>query len=264
MAERNAGILSPADFERRIRRLAWTAFAYALPLLLLLAICQSPVSWAAPLPDKDQSRIGGENRITPERGGSGELLQDAPGLLDQGAPGKSDMGIESMEGPEGLGDDENIPLEDLIAQDIPNIQAVELTPEKARKALDAFEKINGKYDDKGLEEYPTLQEFADSTEAGRRMQEEIRAFGFRNVGEWNLIIMNIGFAYSSLLEGSDEAIEEQIREIESDAAIPPEKKKALIRNLRVLIPSDNNRKIVKDLMDDPVYSRKLKLLDQEE
>jgi len=81
------------------------------------------------------------------------------------------------------------------------------------------------------------------------MQEEIRAFGFRNVGEWNLIIMNIGFAYSSLLEGSDEAIEEQIREIESDATIPPEKKKALIRNLRVLIPSDNNRKIVKDLDD---------------
>ncbi len=217
---------------------------------------------SAPLPDKDQSRIGSEGRIMPGSGGSRELLRDAPGLLDQGAPGKSDMRFEGPEAPEQQ--EENIPLEDLIAQDIPNIQAVELTPEKARKALDAFEKINGKYDDKGMEDYPTLQEFADKTEAGKQMQEEIRQFGFRNVGEWNLIIMNIGFAYSSLLEGSDEAIEEQIREIEKDEGIPAEKKKSLIRNLRILIPSENNRKIVKDLMDDPVYSRKLKLLDQEE
>ncbi len=261
MTVRIAGILSRAAPGRRTGRPAGAVLPHVLALLFVAAVGQLPALHAAPLPDKDQSRIGEENRITPEKGGSGELLRDAPGLLDQGAPGKSDMGIE---GPEGLGDEENIPLEDLIAQDIPNIRAVELTPEKARKALDAFEKINGKYDDKGLEEYPTLQEFADRTEAGRRMQEEIRAFGFKNVGEWNLVIMNIGFAYSSLLEGSDEAIEEQIREIERDETIPPEKKKSLIRNLRVLIPSDNNRKIVRDLMEDPVYSRKLKLLDQEE
>ncbi len=232
----------------------------ALPVVLFLSsACPQLFSpaFAAPLPDKDQSRIGGENRIAPE---TGSLLPDAPGLLDQGAPEKPDAREEGGE----FGDEENIPLEDLIAQDIPNMRAVELTPEKARKALDAFEKINGKYDDKGLEEYPTLQEFADKTEAGKQMQSEIRAFGFKDVGEWNLIIMNIGFAYSSLLEGSDEAIEEQIREVEQDAGIPPEKKKALIRNLRVLIPSENNRKIVKDLMDDPVYSKKLKLLDQEE
>ncbi len=237
----------------------------AIPLvifLLFLPLIHLPSSLhAAPLPDKDQSRIGSESGITPGEKGAGELLKDAPGLLDQGMPGKSDM---NAGGSDGLGDEDNIPLEDLIAQDIPNIQAVELTPEKARKALDAFEKINGKYDDKGLENYPTLQEFADRTEAGKRMQEEIRAFGFKNVGEWNLIIMNIGFAYSSLLEGSDEAIEEQIREVERDGTISPERKKSLIRNLRVLIPSENNRKIVKDLMDDPVYSEKLKLLDQEE
>ena len=261
MAERIAEILSRADLERRTGRPARAVLPHAFALLLLTAVSPPLDLHAAPLPDKDQSRIGGEDRITTEKGGSGDLLRDAPALLDQGAPGKSDMGVE---GPEGLDDEENIPLEDLIAQDIPNIRAVELTPEKARKALDAFEKINGKYDDKGLENYPTLQEFADRTEAGKRMQEEIRAFGFKNVGEWNLIIMNIGFAYSSLLEGSDEAIEEQIREIEKDDTIPAEKKKSLIRNLRVLIPSDNNRKIVKDLMEDPVYSRKLKLLDQEE
>ncbi len=233
----------------------------SLILLLLPSICLQSSLHAAPLPDKDQSRIGSESRITPGEKGTGELLRDAPGLLEQGPAEKSDM---NYGGPEGLGGEENIPLEDLIAQDIPNIRAVELTPEKARKALDAFERINGKYDDEGLEKYPTLQEFADRTEAGKRMQEEIRAFGFKNVGEWNLVIMNIGFAYSSLLEGSDEAIEEQIREVEKDKTIPPERKKSLIRNLRVLIPSENNRKIVKDLMDDPVYSEKLKLLDQEE
>ncbi len=261
MTERIAEMLARSAFWSLTHRFAKAALSFALVPFLLTVLSLPSASHAAPLPDKDQSRIGGENRIAPDKGGSNELFRDAPGLLDQGNPGSSGPGLGN---PGKIDDEENIPLEDLIAQDIPNIQAVDLTPEKARKALDAFEKINGKYDDKGLEEYPTLQEFANKTEAGKRMQEEIRAFGFKDVGEWNLIIMNIGFAYSSLLEGSDEAIEEQIREIENDETIPPEKKKSLIRNLRVLIPSDNNRKIVKDLMDDPVYSKKLKLLDQEE
>ncbi len=261
MAEHSAEILFRPGFGCGPDRLRGMAAPLVLLLVLLLSVCPSQPLRAAPLPDKDQSRIGGDSRIVPGDKETDGLLKDAPGFLEQGAPGKSDMGAG---GSGETGEDENIPLEDLIAQDIPNIRAVELTAEKARKALDAFEKINGKYDDKGLEDYPTLQEFADRTEAGKRMQEEIRAFGFKDVGEWNLIIMNIGFAYSSLLEGSDEAIEDQIREVERDATIPPERKKSLIRNLRVLIPSENNRKIVKDLMDDPVYSKKLKLLDQEE
>jgi hypothetical protein len=41
-------------------------------------------------------------------------------------------------------------------------------------------------------------------------------------------------------------------------------KDRMVRALKALIPSDNNRKVVEDLFSDPVYSGKLKLLDIEE
>ncbi|WP_038036753.1 hypothetical protein [Thermopetrobacter sp. TC1] len=232
---------------------------------------------AAPRPMKDQDRIIDEGGSQEGMGGKGRLaplVPDTPAGEDlPGGPmpesGPALPPPEELEGPEmNVGPapgslEEAIELERMIREDIPNIAAVELDVEKAKKALDALAAVYGKYDE-GIEEYPTLQEFADKTEAGRKMQEEIRRFGFKDVAEWNLVIMNLGFAYSSVLAGSDEPILQQIRAVENNAHFPPERKKELVRMLKVLVPSPNNRKVVKALMADPVYAEKLKLLDADE
>ncbi len=247
---------------------AWRALPRALASLALamaiaMAIAAAPARAAAPSPDKDQSRIGGGDRITP--GGASPLMPGGPGLLNSpdainGDNGGEESGVEGKQDALPHGDDEQ-PLDALIAEDIPNIRAIELEPRKAKKALEALEAVYGKYDDKGMNDYPTLQEFADKTEAGKKMQEEIRKFGFANVEEWNIVIMNIGFAYSALDDNSDEELLRQIREVENNGKLKEEDKKRMIANLRALIPSPNNRKVVRELLDDPLYARKLKLLD---
>ncbi len=214
--------------------------------IVMFAAC----SFAAPAPDKDQDRIGAPATPAP----AGPLLKGAPDLLSpEGAPPPGEDGAGAP-----------APSYDDLIEDVPDVEAVELKPDMARKALDAFAAIHGKYDDKGIENYATLQEFADKTEAGKQMQEEIRKFGFRNVAEWNRVIMNIGFAYSSILEGSDETIARQIRDVETNTRMEPGKRARLLKNLRALIPSANNREIVKTLMADPAYKDKLGLLDEEE
>ena len=213
----------------------------------LAVLCLAAAAEAAQIPDKDQDRIGAPATPAPAT-----PLQD-PNLLE---PGQTRPAPPQGELP-GMGYDD-------LLLDMKDARAIELTSPKARKALDAFAAIRGKYDDKGLADYPTLQEFADKTEAGKRMQAEIRKFGFANVAEWNLVIMNLGFAYTSVLEGSDAEIRNQIRDAQADPKLPPEKKRKIIKALRILIPSPNNRKIAEELMNDPVYSQKLKLLDAEE
>ncbi len=213
----------------------------------LVSIGLSAAALAAQIPDKDQDRIG-----VPAAPAPAAPLQD-PNLLE---PGEAQPEPPEDELP-GMGYDD-------LLLDMKDARAIELTPQMARKALDAFEAIRGKYDDKGLADYPTLQEFADKTEAGKQMQEDIRKFGFANVAEWNLVIMNLGFAYTSVLEGSDAEIRNQIRDAQADPRLSEDKRRKIIKALRILIPSPNNRKVAEELMNDPVYSKKLKLLDAEE
>ncbi len=214
----------------------------------LLASGLAVAAEAAQIPDKDQDRIGAPATPAPAT-----PLRD-PNLLE---PGET----QPVQPPQG--ELPGMGYDDLLL-DMKDARAIELTAQMARRALDAFAAIRGKYDDKGLADYPTLQEFADKTEAGKQMQEEIRKFGFANVAEWNLVIMNLGFAYTSVLEGSDAEIRNQIRDAQADPRLSEDKRRKIIKALRILIPSPNNRKIAEELMNDPVYSQKLKLLDAEE
>ena len=205
-------------------------------------------------PEKDQSRISDAPVATPTK----PKLKADPNLLNDGAE-KPDQTQPDANAPA----DDEPPLHTMIEEDIPGVQAVELNVEQAKKALDAFQAVFGKFDDAEIDKYKTLQEFADKTEAGKKMQAIIQQHGFRNVAEWNNIIINIGFAYSSLLEGNDDSIRQQIEDLKKDPSLDEDKRNKAIAALQVLIPSDNNRKVVKQLMDDPVYGKKLELLDAE-
>lgn len=188
---------------------------------------------------KDQSRI------TDEETGA---------AVEEPAPGE--------EGEDGA--DETVPPDLLPMDDIPAIETVELTVEAAKRALDAFAEVHDKYDDEGIENYDTLEEFVDRTEAGKRLEAEIKAHGFAGITEWNTTIMSVGFAYNALTSYQEEDIRQQIEDVRTDRSLDEAARARLIASLSALLPSDNNKKVLSELMDDPAYRDKLKLLEEEE
>jgi hypothetical protein len=103
---------------------------------------------------------------------------------------------------------------------------------------------------------------------GKAIVEEdfprIKAAGFANVNDWNIAITTLGLAYSSVVDDQTPDLLLQIEEIEQDTEMAQDIKDRMIKALKALIPSDNNRKVIEDLLNDPIYGGKLKLLDTEE
>jgi hypothetical protein len=161
-------------------------------------------------------------------------------------------------------EDGDTPDEELSLGEIPLIETMELTPDLARRALDSYIAAREKFVNSDLEQYEDLQEFVDSTEDGKAFEADIKAAGFANVNDWNLAITTLGLAYSSVVDDQTPDLLLQIEEVEQDTEMAQDIKDRVIKALKALIPSDNNRKVIEDLFDDPVYGEKLKLLDTEE
>lgn len=146
--------------------------------------------------------------------------------------------------------------------EIPEVVTVELTPETAKRAVDVFAMVREKYADANLEDFESLQDFVEKGELGPQLDSDIKAAGFADVTQWNVAITTVGFAYTAIADDQTEDIRLQIEDIRNDNTIAQDLKDKWIASLSAMIPSDNNRKIVQDLMADPRYLEKLKLLDE--
>ena len=161
-------------------------------------------------------------------------------------------------------DGETPPEDEVSIGEIPIVQMVELTPETARKAVDAYVIVKDKYKDAALENFDSLQDFVDRDPLGKAFEADIKAAGFANVTEWNLAITTVGAAYSNIIDDQSTDIKQQIEEVEKDTELAQDMKDRIITSLNALIPSENNHKIVQDMIDNPAYAEKLKLLETEE
>jgi hypothetical protein len=161
-------------------------------------------------------------------------------------------------------DGETPPEDEVSIGEIPIVQMVELTPETARKAVDAYVIVKDKYKDAALENFDSLQDFVDRDPLGKAFEADIKAAGFANVTEWNLAITTVGAAYSNIIDDQSTDIKQQIEEVEKDTELAQDMKDRIITSLNALIPSENNHKIVQEMIDNPVYAEKLKLLETEE
>lgn len=162
--------------------------------------------------------------------------------------------------PNASEDDGSSP-DNLSIGDIPVIETMEITPEIARKALDVYFLATEKYEAADLEAYDNLQDFVDQNPAGKNFEADVKAAGFANVMEWNTAFTAVGFAYAAIVDDQTSDIEAQIADLEADTEIATDMKDRMIASLRAMIPSDNNKKVIEDLLDDPVYGDKLKQLD---
>jgi hypothetical protein len=153
---------------------------------------------------------------------------------------------------------------DLSIGEIPAVETVELTPDTARKALDAFVMAKDKYKDADLESFENLQDFVDQDPKGKDFETDIKSFGFSNVNEWNVAITTLSFAYGNMLDDQTADIKAQIDEVQKDTTIAQDMRDRMVKALTAMIPTDNNKKILEDLAKDTAYADKLKQLDTEE
>jgi hypothetical protein len=161
-------------------------------------------------------------------------------------------------------DDDDTPTDDLSLGEIPTIETMELTPEIARRALDSYIIAKDKYADTDLDQYENLQDFVDQTEDGKKFEADIKAAGFANVSDWNLAVTTLGLTYGTVTDDTTGELEQQIKEVEDDTELAQDMRDKMVKALKALIPSDNNKKIIEDMLADPVYGPKLKQLDIEE
>lgn len=201
-------------------------------VLFCLVLIAGP---AALMAAKDQSRI------TPD-GANGE----------GGQPGVGSNG-DNLAFP----DDEGDAYDPRV---LPDLKPVELTLELARRAVDAFAEIGEKYNDRGLADYETLEEFVAKTAAGKEMEAEIRKFGFADVTAWNRAITTVSLAYSLIVDDQSDAIKARIAQVRADKSLDTATRARYIRRLETLIPTPANRKVVEALMNDPVYGPRLDTL----
>ena len=145
-----------------------------------------------------------------------------------------------------------------------DIQTEELTPEIARKALDGYALVHEKYQDSPLEDYTDLQEFVDKDSKGKQFEADIKGFGFSSVNDWNLAVTSVSVAYNNVLDDQTADIKQQIEDVQKSADMAQDMKERTIKSLQASIPSENNTKIVQDIVKDPAYAEKIKLLETTE
>jgi hypothetical protein len=231
------------------------AAASALSLATLLA--GAPASVAEDAPVKTPPVVKEPEQPLPAEPAEKPAEQPAdPGAkADDPPPAEPDA---------GAADEGDTPPDEMSLGEVPVIEIVELTPESARKSVDAFVLVRDKYKDAAFEEFESLQAFVEKAPDGRAFETDMKTFGFATVDEWYKAVTTVGLAYSAITDDQFADIKQQIEEVRQDPELAQDMKERLIKGLEATIPTENNRKVVEALIADTAYTEKLKLLDAEE
>jgi hypothetical protein len=159
--------------------------------------------------------------------------------------------------------EENMSEDDFSLGDIPVVETLELTADKARNALNVYVVVRDKYKDAALEDFENLQDFVDQSPQGKAFEADIKAAGFPNVTEWNTTITTLSFAYDNQRDDQTSSIKDQVTELQNDPEIAQDMKDRMIAALNSMIPSENNKKVLEGLLSDPAFKDKLSLLETE-
>ncbi len=204
---------------------------------------------------KDQSRVPGiEEETAPPRGlGTAPLTQ----------PGDGSPVLQIKPGPDNTPEPGLKPADETAPQTAPAIEpveTVELTPDLAKRALDGFIKLKQNYQDTDIAEYESLETFVANAEQGPALEKDIKDLGFKSVGEWNIAITSVSFAYAAIAGIQEDEIRQELENIKNDTNLDTKTKVSLIEGLKSMLPSDNNKKVVEELNRDKDWAAKLKQL----
>jgi len=227
-------------------------FAFFFGVLAML-----PLATAAA--QKDESRLPATTEQMAKQAPDPLPLPQPEPELDGALP-TEDLTARQPDPPADVDDNGTSP-DDMSLGEIPDIKTVELTVDVARHAIDSYVLVKTKYAGTDLESSDNLQDFVDKNPQGKNFEADIKAAGFANVEDWNTAITTLGFAYTGFTDDPTAEIKQQIGEIESDTALAQDLKARMISSLNAMIPSENNRTVVAELIKDPIYAEKLKQLE---
>jgi hypothetical protein len=177
------------------------------------------------------------------------------------APGEPD---QTQPDPSLPTDNETPPADDVNVGEVPVVKMVELTVDSAQRAVDTYVLLKDKYKDAALENYDTLQDFVDKDAQGKAFEADVKAAGFASVDEWNATVTTVSAAYSNINDDQSSDIKSQIEDVKKDPEMAQDMKDRLISSLNSLIPTENNRGVVQQMINNPAYVEKLKQLETEE
>jgi hypothetical protein len=201
---------------------------------------------------------------SPNQGSRPTLLASEPLTEETKPPAPGEVEDLTEPDPNQPTDGETPPSDEVSIGEIPVVQMVELTLDTAQKAVDAYVIVKDKYKDAALENFDSLQDFVDRDPQGKAFEADIKLAGFANVTDWNLAITTVSAAYSNIIDDQSTDIKQQIEEVQKDTELAQDMKDRIVASLNALIPSENNRSIVQQMIDNPTYTEKLKLLETEE
>jgi len=236
------------------------------------ALAQTPAKDQTQLPQSEEQGV----EPKPQPPAAGE--QPQPPVAEEQPQAPAGEQPDAQQGPDQSGEDltqppppdtedqtdtEDSSPDDLSFGEIPDVTVIELTDDIARRSIDALALVRDKYKDANLENYESWQDFVDKTDEGKKFEADIKSAGFANVDEWNVAVTSVSFAYSAITDNLAEDLNTQIAEIEKDTSLAQDMKDRMIKGLKAMIPSENNKKVVQAMIDDPAYTEKLKLLAEE-
>lgn len=157
------------------------------------------------------------------------------------------------------GEEETAPKQEEVVS--PNLNQVELTAETARRAIDTFLEMQGKYGESAFDDPSDPKAFIESMKTAGiydKVDADVKQHGFTGVDDWAKTFASVGLAASFVREGQDAgSVDRQIADLQKDEAVPQAMKDATIAMLRQMRPSENNLAIAKALLDDPAYKDKV-------
>jgi len=139
---------------------------------------------------------------------------------------------------------------------MPKVPTVELTDDSAKNAVDAYLTLREKYGDK-VPPADKAQGLQEGTAAMADINAVLSAKGFDSPEDWQKTITSVAMAQGFLKKGDAADMDKKIAELEANEQVPEAYKQQLVGMLKSMRPSENNLKVVKDLMADPTYGEKL-------
>ena len=156
-------------------------------------------------------------------------------------------------------DEGTVPQQQELAS--PNVNQVELTADSARRSIDTFLEMQGKYGESAFDDPSDPKAFVEAMKTAGiydKVAGDVKQHGFGGVDDWAKTFASVGLAASFVREGQDAgSVDRQIADLEKDEAVPQAMKDATIAMLRQMRPSENNLAIAKVLLDDPAYKDKV-------
>jgi hypothetical protein len=117
---------------------------------------------------------------------------------------------------------------------------VELTADMARRAIDTYLEVQGKYGDNALDDPSDPKAIADTMKNEGiydKVKSDVTHHGFSGVEDWAKTFTSVGLAASFVREGQDAgSVDRQIADLEKDEAVPQAMKDATIAMLRQMRP----------------------------